>query len=101
MVNRISIPAGWERGGITSKMLRHTYCAARLQTLDRVAPVSPDTVRREMGHNSRDLVEQVYGHLGTIRLGPHPWSIRSNRTRNGGRSGWHFWFRRYISETAR
>jgi integrase len=67
MVNRISIPAGWEAGAITSKMFRHTYCSARLATLDHGAPVSPDTVRREMGHSSRDLVEQVYGHLGTIR----------------------------------
>ena len=45
-------------------MFRHTYCSARLATLDRGAPVSPDTVSREMGHSSRDLVEHVYGHPG-------------------------------------
>jgi integrase len=62
--NRVTVPAGWQSGAITSKMFRHTYCSARLATLDRGAPVSPDTVSREMGHSSRDLVEQVYGHLG-------------------------------------
>jgi integrase len=64
VLNRVTVPAGWESGAITSKMFRHTYCSARLATLDRGAPVSPDTVSREMGHSSRDLVEQVYGHLG-------------------------------------
>jgi integrase len=64
VLNRVTVPAGWESGAITSKMFRHSYCSARLATLDRGAPVSPDTVSREMGHSSRDLVEQVYGHLG-------------------------------------
>ncbi len=64
VLNRVTVPAGWEAGAITSKMFRHTYCSARLATLDCGAPVSPDTVSREMGHSSRDLVEQVYGHLG-------------------------------------
>ncbi|MGH7513303.1 MAG: tyrosine-type recombinase/integrase [Gemmatimonadales bacterium] len=67
MLQRVSILAGWEPGAITSKMFRHTYCSARLATLDYGAPISPDTVSREMGHSSRDLVEQVCGHLGTIR----------------------------------
>ena len=29
--------AGWAAGDIRSKMFRHTYCAARLQTLDQGA----------------------------------------------------------------
>jgi integrase len=37
MVNRVSIPAGWEQGTITSKMFQHPYCSARLATLDRGA----------------------------------------------------------------
>jgi integrase len=49
------------------KMFRHTWCSARLQTLDHGAPVSTDTVRREMGHGSPRLVERIYGHLGTVR----------------------------------
>ncbi|MEN8374613.1 MAG: site-specific integrase [Gemmatimonadota bacterium] len=59
--------AGWAPGEIRSKMLRHTYCTARLQTLDRGAPVSPFTVTREMGHGGRALVDKVYGHLGQMR----------------------------------
>lgn len=39
VVNRVTVPAGWESGAITSKMFRHTYCSARLQTLDRGASV--------------------------------------------------------------
>jgi len=54
-------------GEITSKVFRHTYCSARLQTLDRGEPVSVDLVRREMGHGDESLVRKIYGHLGTIR----------------------------------
>ncbi|HET7599044.1 MAG TPA: site-specific integrase, partial [Gemmatimonadales bacterium] len=66
-LNRVTVPAGWGEGAITPKMFRHTYCAARLQTLDRGAPVSPYTVSREMGHGSQDMVERVYSHLGQVR----------------------------------
>jgi len=59
--------AGWQAGEIRSKRFRHTYCAARLQTLDGGAPVSVFTVARELGHSSIDLVERVYSHLGTVR----------------------------------
>lgn len=48
-------------------MFGHTYCAARLQTLDGAAPVSPYTVRREMGHGSQAMVDKVYSHLGAAR----------------------------------
>lgn len=44
-----------------------TYCAARLQTLDHGAPVSPYTVGKELGHGGDSLVKRVYGHLGTVR----------------------------------
>ncbi|MGH7511518.1 MAG: tyrosine-type recombinase/integrase [Gemmatimonadales bacterium] len=56
-----------KRGTVRTKMFRHTWCSARLQTLDHGGPVSPDTVRREMGHRSPRLVEQIYGHLGAVR----------------------------------
>ena len=59
--------AGWKAGEIRSKMLRHTYCSARLQTTDSGAPVAVYTVSKEMGHASTRLVEEVYGHLGEIR----------------------------------
>ena len=58
---------GWEKGEIRSKMFRHTYTSARLQTLDNGAPVSPFTVGRELGHGGTAMVERVYSHLGEVR----------------------------------
>lgn len=66
-LDQLGIRAGWQRGEIRSKMFRHTYCAARLQTLDHGAPVSVYTVGRELGHGGDSLVRRVYGHLGDIR----------------------------------
>jgi len=54
--DNIAARAGWKAGEIRSKALRHTYCAARLQTLDGGAPVSPYTVSRELGHTSPAMV---------------------------------------------
>jgi len=59
--------AGWKPGEVRSKMFRHTYCAARLQTVDQGAPVSVFTVAREMGHGGEAMVRRVYGHLGQVR----------------------------------
>jgi integrase len=57
----------WRPGEVTPKVFRHTYCAARLQTLDRGAPVSIFTVGRELGHGGDALVRRIYGHLGDFR----------------------------------
>ncbi len=66
--NRILARAAKRVGlSVTAKALRHTYCAARLQTLDAGAPVSPFTVGRELGHGGDALVKAVYGHLGNVR----------------------------------
>lgn len=59
--------AGWTRGEVRSRMFRHTYCAARLQTLDRGYPVSVYTVSQELGHGGEGITRKVYAHLGTIR----------------------------------
>jgi integrase len=67
LLDRLGERAGWKAGEIRSKMFRHTYCAARLQTLDHGAPVGPYTVARELGHGSTAMVETVYSHLGTLR----------------------------------
>jgi integrase len=56
-----------KRGTVRSKMFRHTYCSARLQTLDHGAPVSVYSVGRELGHGGESLVRRVYGHLGNVR----------------------------------
>lgn len=58
---------GGERGDIRTRMFRHTYCATRLQTLDRGAPVSPWVVAREMGHSGQSQIDKTYGHLGEVR----------------------------------
>lgn len=52
---------------LRTKMLRHTYCAARLQTLDGGKPISPWTVAAELGHIDLKMIQGVYGHLGKIR----------------------------------
>lgn len=64
LLDAVAARAGWAAGTIRAYIFRHTYCAARLQTLDHGAPVSPFTVGREMGHGGTALVHRVYGHLG-------------------------------------
>jgi integrase len=58
---------GWQPGEIRTKIFRHSYCAARLQTLDQGFPISTYTVARELGHGGDSLIKRVYGHLGTVR----------------------------------
>ena len=82
LLDSIAAMCGWSAGEIRSKMFRHSYCAARLQTADRVLkpgraagdpdafewiPVSPFTVGKEMGHGGDALVKRVYGHIGTMQ----------------------------------
>jgi integrase len=57
----------WEGTTIRTRIFRHTYCSARLQTLDRGEPVSTFTVRCELGHGSDDMLNKVYSHLGDVR----------------------------------
>jgi hypothetical protein len=67
LLDRIGIRAGWKAGELSTRVFRHTWTAARLQTLDRGAPVSLYTVSRELGHGSEEMVRRVYAHLGTSR----------------------------------
>jgi hypothetical protein len=53
--------SGWQQ------LFRHSYCAARLQTLDAGARVSIYTVARELGHQSDEMVKCIYAHLGAAR----------------------------------
>jgi integrase len=66
-LDQLAARAGWQAGEIRTKIFRHTYCAARLQTLDHGAPVSVYSVGRELGHGGEALVRRVYGHLGVVR----------------------------------
>jgi hypothetical protein len=65
----IGWPSGarWKPGDIRTRLFRHTYCAARLQTLDAGAPMSIYTVARELGHQSDEMVKRIYAHLGATR----------------------------------
>lgn len=67
LLDAVAVRAGWKPGEIRSKIFRHTYTAARLQTVDQGAPVSVYTVAREMGHGGEAMVRKVYGHLGQVR----------------------------------
>jgi integrase len=51
---------------LRTKMLRHTWCAARLQNVDRGQPISPWTVAQEMGHVNTDMVNMIYGHYANV-----------------------------------
>ena len=52
---------------VRTKVFRHSYITARLQTLDRGEPVALWTVAREVGHSGPGMIERVYGHLGQVR----------------------------------
>ncbi len=67
LLDAVGVRAGWQHGGNRSNMFRHTDCAARLQTLDKGAPVSLFTVAKELGHGGEAMVRRVYGHLGQVR----------------------------------
>src|SRR5690606_1402745 len=62
-LDAIATRAGFPSGHVKLHGLRHTYTAARIQTLDRGAPVALFTVARELGHSSTDMIEERYGHL--------------------------------------
>jgi integrase len=66
-LDRVAVQARWKPGEIRTRMFRHTYCAGRLQTLDSGAPVSPFTVSRALGHDSRAMAEGIHSHLGAAR----------------------------------
>lgn len=67
LLDAVAGKCGWQEGEIRTRRFRHTYCAARIQTLDNGAPVSLYTVARELGHGGLALVHRVYSHLGEIR----------------------------------
>jgi integrase len=76
-----------EPGDIRTKVFRHTYISARLQTLDHGAPVAAWTVAREVGHSSTAMIEKTYGHLGQVRHRAKvvEYRVRQHRTTLNGR----------------
>ncbi len=67
VLDEVAVRVGFAAGDIRAQMFRNTYCAARLQTLDRGQPISAYTVSRELGHSSTDMVQRIYAHLGQVR----------------------------------
>jgi integrase len=67
LLDRVSVRAGFPKGRVRARMLRVTYATARLQTLDRGAPVASWTAERELGHGSGKMLASVYGRLGEVR----------------------------------
>jgi integrase len=76
-LDAMGVLCGMEPGEVRTRAFRHTYCSARLQTVQRIlAPgrdpsdesaweyieVSKWTVQREMGHGGANLVDRIYGH---------------------------------------
>lgn len=68
---------GMEPGEVRTRAFRHTYCPARLQTVQRIlrpgadpsdedsfdyVEVSRFQVQKEMGHGGAQLVDRIYGH---------------------------------------
>ena len=68
LLDAVATRVGFPARAVNLYAFRHSYCADRLQTLDRGAPVSPYTVGKELGHGGDSLVKRVYGHLGEVRV---------------------------------
>lgn len=66
-LDTVAIRAGWKAGEVRAHALRHSWAAARLQTLDRGHPVALYTVQTEGGWSSDEMLRRIYGHLGTVR----------------------------------
>ncbi len=62
-LDTIAARVGFQEGEVRLHAFRHSYIAARIQTLDRGAPVALYTVAREVGHKSTAMIEDRYGHL--------------------------------------
>lgn len=66
-MNHLARDLGWPSDLVRLRVFRVTYASARVQTLDRGAPVSIWTVQQEMGHGSLAMLKDVYVRVGTIR----------------------------------
>lgn len=68
-------------GEVRTRAFRHTYCSARLQTVERIlrpgrdqtdddgwdfVEVSRFQVQKEMGHGGAQLVDRIYGHAARL-----------------------------------
>lgn len=77
-LDAIGALCGMKPGALRTRSFRHTYCSARLQTVQRIVrpgcdpardpdpyewvEVSRFQVQKEMGHGGAQLVDRIYGH---------------------------------------
>jgi integrase len=78
-LDQIGAMCGLDEGEVRTRRFRHTYCSARLQTVQRIVrpgkdpatdgedaweyvEVSKFQVQKEMGHGGAQLVDRIYGH---------------------------------------
>ena len=80
VLDAVAKRAGWTQGEITTKMFRHTYISARIQTTHSGAPVAAFTVAREVGHSSTAMIERCMGISGRCSIGRRSWSTASVST---------------------
>lgn len=88
--------AGFDPGELRkTKRFRHTYCSARLQTVQRIVKpgrdpatdpdpyeyveVSKFVVQKEMGHGGAQMVDRIYGHA---QRSPHRSEVVEYRIKN-------------------
>lgn len=77
-LDAVGAMCGFEGGEVRTRRFRHTYCSARLQTVQRIVKPGKDPatdpeayewvevsrfdVQKEMGHGGATLVDRIYGH---------------------------------------
>jgi len=102
-LDEIGRMTGFEEGEIRTRRFRHTYCSARLQTVQRIVKPGKDpatdpdpyewvevsrfSVQKEMGHGGAQLVDRIYGHA---QRNPHrsevvEYRVEKHRDDLGGR----------------
>lgn len=64
---RASLLDALDEKRVTPMAWRTTYATARVQTLDHGKPVARSTVAGELGHNSNELLDNVYARVGSAR----------------------------------
>lgn len=68
LLDRVGARVGFARGELRTRVFRHAFTAALLQTLDRGQPISLFTAGRMLGHGGESMIRRVYGHLGDVRV---------------------------------
>jgi integrase len=93
---------GMEPAEVRTRAFRHTYCSARLQTVQRIlrpgmdsahedawdyVEVSRFQVQKEMGHGGAQLVDRIYGHAQRLpyRSDAVEYSVEKHRAELGER----------------